>query len=96
MIWNQIHKIIYKQCFIWLLNLKNNEEFNENDKEIRLFNVLPLRKNIIGKNICIDTCALISNFLGKESTANHLKNYKEVDNQYLLWERFFRLNKKVE
>ncbi len=74
---------------------KINEEFNENDKEIRLFNVLPLRKNIVGKNICIDTCALISNFLGKESTANHLKNYKEDDNQYLLWERFFRLNKKV-
>ena len=74
---------------------KINEEFNENDKEIRLFNVLPLRKNIVGKNICIDTCALISNLLGKESTANHLKNYKEDDNQYLLWERFFRLNKKV-
>jgi hypothetical protein len=74
---------------------KINEDLDENDKEIRLFNVLPLRKNIVGKNICIDTCALISNFLGKESTANHLKNYKENDNQYLLWERFFRLNKKV-
>jgi len=74
---------------------KLNEELSEDDKEIRLFNVLPLRKNIIGKNICIDTCALISNFLGKESTAGHLKNYKENDNQHLLWERFFRLNKKV-
>ena len=74
---------------------KINEGLCENDKEIRLFNVLPLRKNIIGKNICLDTCGLISNLLGKESTAKHLKNYKEDDNQYLLWNRFFRLNKKV-
>ena len=34
------------------------------DKQIRLFNILPLRTNIVGKNICIDTCGLISNFLG--------------------------------
>jgi hypothetical protein len=70
---------------------------NKSDDEIkiRLFNVLPLRTNIIGKNICIDTCALISNFLGDESTTEHLKNYKKDDNQYNLWNRFFRLNKKV-
>ncbi len=75
------------------------ENINSNKKEdefkIRLFNVLPLRTNIIGKNICIDTCALISNFLGDESTKEHLKNYKKDDNQYELWNRFFRLNKKV-
>jgi len=67
----------------------------ETIKQIRLFNVLPLRTNIVGKNIIIDTCALISNFLGKESTSQHLKDYKKNDNQYNLWNRFFRLNKKV-
>jgi hypothetical protein len=74
---------------------KINSELTEDKKEIRLFNVLPLRTNIVSKNIVIDTCALISNFLGKESTSEHLKNYKDDDNQYLLWEKFFKLNKKV-
>lgn len=73
---------------------KINSKLTEDKKEIRLFNVLPLRTNIVSKNIVIDTCALISNFLGKESTSEHLKNYKDDDNQYLLWEKFFKLNKK--
>jgi len=64
-------------------------------KQIRLFNVLPLRTNIIGKNIIIDTCALISNFLGKESTSKHLQNYKKENNQYNLWNRFFKLDKNI-
>ena len=59
-----------------------------------MFNVLPLRSNIIPKNICIDTCALISNFLGDESTSIHLKNYKKEDNQFKLWNRFLNLDKK--
>lgn len=74
---------------------KINESITYDNKKIRLFNVLPLRTNIISKHIVIDTCGLISNFLDKESTANHLKNYKEDDNQYLLWNRFFKLDKKV-
>lgn len=39
-----------------ILRLQNEQ------KQIRLFNVLPLRTNIISKNILIDTCGLISNF----------------------------------
>ena len=44
----------------------NNENKTEDNKikQIRLFNILPLRTNIVPKNICIDTCALISNYLG--------------------------------
>lgn len=76
-----------------LENMNNNKE--DTDIKVRLFNVLPLRTNIVGKNICIDTCALISNFLGDEPTKEHLKDYKKDDNQYNLWNRFFRLNKKV-
>ncbi len=64
-------------------------------KQIKLFNILPLRSNIIPKNICIDTCALISNFLGNESTSIHLKNYKKEDNQFKLWNRFLKLNNKI-
>ena len=40
---------------------KIDEEIKKgNDKleQIRLFNVLPLRTNIVSKNICIDSCAL--------------------------------------
>ena len=70
----------------------NNDE-TEEEIQIRLFNVLPLRTNIIGKNICIDTCALISNFLEDKKISIPLKNYKEGDNQYNLWNRFFKLDK---
>jgi hypothetical protein len=73
----------------------NQIRIQNEEKQIRLFNVLPLRTNIIGKNICIDTCALISNFLGVEPTNPHLKNYKKENNQYDLWNRFFKLNKRT-
>jgi hypothetical protein len=53
---------------------KMNEIRIKNDeKQIRLFNVVPLITNIISKNICIDSCALISNFLGDEPTKDYLK-----------------------
>lgn len=72
-------------------NIKNKTE----NKEIRLFNVLPMRTNIIPKNICIDTCGLISNFLGDESTSEYLKNYKKENQYHLLWNKFFKLYKAV-
>jgi len=74
--------------------LENTEDIDK-IKQIKLFNVLPLRSNIIPKNICIDTCALISNFLGDESTSIHLKNYKKEDNQFKLWNRFLKLDNKI-
>jgi hypothetical protein len=73
----------------------NEVRIQKEEKQIRLFNVLPLRTNIVGKNICIDTCALISNFLGDEPTSTHLKDYKKENNQYDLWNRFFKLNERV-
>ena len=71
------------------LRIKNEE------KQIRLFNVLPLRTNIISKNILIDTCGLISNFLGDEPTTGYLNNYKKQNLYFELWNRFFKLNKRV-
>jgi len=73
----------------------NIERIKNNEKQIRLFNVLPLRTNIIPKNICIDTCGLICNFLGDEPTNPHLKNYKKGNNQINLWNKYFKLNKRV-
>ena len=73
----------------------NKQLENMNDKNIRLFNVLPLRSNIVPKHICIDTCSLISNFLGVESTTPYYKNYKQNDNQHKLWDRFFNLKDKI-
>jgi len=76
--------------------IKNAEKKKEKPiiEQLRLFNVLPLRTNIVPKNICIDTCSLIQNLLD-ESTGEHLKNYKKDDNQSKLWNKHFNLNKKV-
>jgi hypothetical protein len=73
------------------------EDSTDSDKvkQIKLFNILPLRSNIIPKNICIDTCALISNFLGDESTTTHFKNYKKENNQFKLWNRILKLDSKI-
>ena len=74
---------------------KRNELIQDTKKQIRLFNILPLRTNIISKNILIDTCGLISNFLGDEPTTGYLNNYKKENLYFELWNRFFKLNKRV-
>jgi hypothetical protein len=73
----------------------NKQLENLNDENIKLFNVLPLRSNIVPKHICIDTCGLIANFLGGESTTPHYKNYKKGDNQINLWKRMFDMKNKI-
>jgi hypothetical protein len=60
----------------------------------RLFNVLPLRKNIVAKNICIDTPALIMNFT-KERKAWYLENYKKLDLYNELWLKFFKIDNRI-
>jgi hypothetical protein len=60
-------------------------------KEIRLFNVLPLRTNIIGKHICFDTSGLIMTFF--DDTSYHLKNYKKDNMQDDIWGEIFNINK---
>jgi hypothetical protein len=73
----------------------NNVKIEKEEKQIRLFNVLPLRTNIVPKNICIDTCALISNFLGDEATSEYLKTYKKENKYNELWNKFFNLSNRV-
>jgi len=94
-------------------------------KQIRLFNVIPLRTNIISKHITLDTCSIISNFLDKTQktkeekkpkTENQTKikysekcknkkvnsvhditvyNYTKDNNQTMVWNHFFNLDKKT-
>ena len=93
----------YLKSFIYIniqlekLNDMLLEDTNDVDnvKQIKLFNILPLRSNIIPKNICVDTCALISNFLGDEGTTTHFKNYKKENNQFKLWNRVLKLDSKM-
>jgi hypothetical protein len=87
----------YLKSFIYLGNQieKLYDLENKDEHKIRLFNILPLRTNIIAKNICFDTCGLIQNLLGDESTSKHLQNYKKENNQFDLWNRIFKLDKKV-
>ena len=110
-------------------NIKtHNENINDDEKkikQIRLFNVIPLRTNIISKHITLDTCGILSNLLDKTQktkeekkpkTENEVKikysekcknkkvntvhditvyNYTKNDNQKMIWNHFFKLNKKI-
>jgi hypothetical protein len=110
-------------------NIKNhNSKTNDDEKklkQIRLFNVIPLRTNIISKHITLDTAGIVSNFLDKSQktkeekkskTENETKiknsekcknkkvntvhditvyNYTKDDNQKMVWNHFFKLNKRT-
>lgn len=71
-----------------------NKKEKQQAEQIRLFNVLPLRTNIVPKNICLDTPAIIQNLIG-ESTGDLLKNYKKENKYNEIWSKFFNLNKRV-
>jgi hypothetical protein len=113
---------VYNQIKKYNEDIKDEEKMK---KQIRLFNVIPLRTNIVGKFICLDSCGLINNFLDKSLKTNERENinkdkikikysekcknrdikgnvhnidnynYKQDDNQNLLWDYFFRTNKRV-
>jgi hypothetical protein len=73
----------------------NNIRIQNEEKQIRLFNVLPLRTNIIPKNICIDTCGIIQNFMGENYDSKLLTTYKKQNKYFELWNTYFKLNKRV-
>jgi hypothetical protein len=73
----------------------NIDKIKNNEKQIRLFNILPLRTNIIPKNICIDTCGIIQNFMGEDYDSKLLTTYKKKNKYFELWNEYFRLNKKT-
>jgi hypothetical protein len=73
----------------------NIQRITNDEKQIRLFNVLPLRTNIIPKHICIDTCGLIQTFMGEDYDSQLLKTYKKQNKYFELWNEYFKLNKRV-
>ena len=114
---------IYDNIKIYNENITDDEK---RQKQIRLFNVIPLRTNIISKHITLDTCGILSNFLDKSQKTKEDKpkiksdsetkikysekcknkkvntvhditvyNYTKDDNQNMVWNHFFKLNKKT-
>jgi hypothetical protein len=86
----------YLKPFIYL-NVQFEKIYDKDEKDkhtIKLFNILPLRTNIVPKHIVIDTPALIQNLINGETQAKHLKDYKKGNNQHNLWNRIFKLNKR--
>ncbi len=113
---------IYDNIKIYNENITDDEK---KQKQIRLFNVIPLRTNIISKHITLDTCGILSNFLDKTQKTKEEKklkkenevkikysekcknkkvntvhditvyNYTKNDNQKMVWNHFFKLNKKT-
>ena len=99
-----LSSFIYIGKQLELLNNDENVEYVEYDNDfededignkkykIRLFNIIPLRTNIIPKHITIDTCGLIQNFLGDKSTSDYYKKYKKQPGmQHDLWSDVFNL-----
>ena len=73
----------------------NDDKIKKNEKQIRLFNVLPLRTNIVPKNVCLDTCGIIQNFMGENYDSKLLSTYKKQNKYFELWNSYFKLNKRV-
>ena len=69
---------------------KNIKENEKTIKQIRLFNVLPLRTNIISKNITLDTCGILSNFL------DNTQKTKEVVEKKLVKESKIKYSEKCK
>lgn len=75
-----------------LLNMnKELEKMKSKEKEEKLFNAIPLRTQIVPKQISIDTAGLISVFEKGEDYSNLLK---EIDKQKTnIWKKYFKLHK---
>ena len=77
--------------------VKQLEKLNKIRKEkdiIKLFNILPLRKNIVPKSITLDTCSLIQNFMPSNKRAELLRDYKKKDLYDSIWDAVFKLTRK--
>lgn len=82
-----------------------NKNILDDEKQNKLFNILPLRTSLIPKHITIDSEILIQNF--KEIIKNNLDKFpEEITNiedlrrkfttcQDILWNIFFKIDKKI-
>ncbi len=71
----------------------NKSPSSTDEKQIRLFNVLPLRTNIVPKHICIDTLSLIINLIGSKSS-HYKKTYHKSNQYHELWSKVFKVDTK--
>ena len=80
----------YLKCMIFI-----NKELNKlgtEDNPIKLFNALPLRTRIIPNYVTLDTAAIISLLIEKD-TIGYLSKIKLKQKE--VWNKFFRTNKRV-
>lgn len=73
----------------------NIDKIKNEETQIRLFNILPLRTNLVPKMISIDTCGIIQNFMGENYDSKLLTTYKKENKYFEIWNKYFRLNKRV-
>ncbi|AYV79948.1 MAG: hypothetical protein Gaeavirus3_2 [Gaeavirus sp.] len=79
-------------------NLKTREALKTfpKIKQIKLFNVVPLRTSIISKHITIDTQGLIWMFYSGDHVVEYIEDCKDDKDETLkLWGEIFNLDKKV-
>ena len=69
-----------------------NKLLYETDKDIKLFNAVPLRTDIKPKYITLDTSCLI-NLLIEENSIEYLKNVKKYKKE--IWDKYFKMDHKV-
>ena len=78
----------YLRNFIYIN--KKLEKYSKSDDTIKLYNILPLRKSFIMKNITIDTASMVSILYNDSKLFKNINNYKDE-----IWGKFFNLNNKV-
>ncbi len=83
----------YLKGLLYMNEILENQ-IQENNEVPRLFQPLPLRTNIIPKNIIIDSASLVNLFCPEnQKKGNLLKNI--TDNQELIWSSFLRTGSKI-
>jgi hypothetical protein len=79
----------YFKQFIYIN--KKLEKLSEINNNIKIYNILPLKKSFIANNITLDTASIISIFCNNNfKFLKNINNYKDE-----IWRKFFNLDNKV-
>jgi hypothetical protein len=91
---NEMYELFNENIRKQINNSKSEDETKKlNCMIIKLFQPLSLRKSCIPKYITIDTATIINLFSEKGQKGKLLQSLKE--NQELVWDKFFRMNKQI-
>ena len=91
---NEMYELFNENIRKQINNSKSEDETKKlNCMIIKLFQPLSLRKSCIPKYITIDTATIINMFSEKGQKGKLLQSLKE--NQELVWDKFFRMNKRI-